>query len=320
MDNCSELDAGIIQCLNDGANIHFRKNDSLRLASTVGNASIVQLLLDRGADLHAGEDIALRSAADNGNLEVARILLDRGANLHAKDDLALRWAAAEGHCEMVCLLLDRGADIHADNDDALRLAVDGERLDVVRELLARGAHIHAEEDYALRQSADCGNLLLVDLLLDRGANIHARRDDAIRVAATRGHRAVVTRLLERRAVVGRLASATVWDHDLDVVFKYLDPAQRPSLLVAVKNKACRCAAELIRLGANPDGGGGAAVRWAVAQDDPAMVATLIACGASIHGIEPKTPRVAEVFLAEKMRRAVAHPAPVRERNRLAVLI
>ncbi|MBV9503788.1 MAG: ankyrin repeat domain-containing protein [Acidobacteriia bacterium] len=87
-------------------------------AAAVGNAGIIEALLQGGADAKAlttadGETV-LMTAARSGNPDAVRILLDHGADMNAKESYrgqtALMWAAAERHAGVVKLLLERGAD------------------------------------------------------------------------------------------------------------------------------------------------------------------------------------------------------------------
>jgi ankyrin repeat protein len=83
----------------------------LSVASSHGDITRVQELLDNGRDVHENMDLPLRWSALHGRLEVVRMLLDRGANLHMYSDEALRTSVENDHLEVAQLLLDRGADV-----------------------------------------------------------------------------------------------------------------------------------------------------------------------------------------------------------------
>ena len=97
-----------------GANIHgdFSEYDALVIAAMLGNADIVNLLLEYGADVHAQIDHALRAAAAGGYEDVVKLLLEYGADVHANEDQALRTASARDHVNVVKILLEAGADVH----------------------------------------------------------------------------------------------------------------------------------------------------------------------------------------------------------------
>jgi len=113
----------------------------LHIAAQVGDARIVELLLDHGADVNVREmdlynereqlpgvpvpgairwrnQIPLMLAVRGGNLEVVRVLLKRGAQVDLVDiygETALCWAVFNGDVAMVELLIEHGADIHVIN-------------------------------------------------------------------------------------------------------------------------------------------------------------------------------------------------------------
>ncbi len=251
-----------------------------------GDVIELERLLNAGADICVRNDQALQTAAKYGYLPVVRLLVDRGAEIHAWGEAALCDAAFNGHLTIVQFLLDRGANPHADNGSPLSAAVCSAKLPVVQ------------------------------LLLDRGADIHANRDKALTVAASRGHREVVTLLLHNGADATQIDLADLWENDLAMVLNYLTPEQRPALMEAVTNNACRSASELIRLGSDPDADNKAALRLAIRKKNPDMVATLIAGGASIEGIKTTQPRIAEILMTDRIRQAAAFKQPGRTRNRI----
>ena len=125
---------GVSLLLSKGADIHFRNDEALRLASRYGHLDVVKYLTENGADVHAGNDYSLYLASANGHLDVVRYLIEQGADVHAENDLALRLASANGHLEVVKYLIEQGADIHALDSDALRGASENGHLEVVKYL------------------------------------------------------------------------------------------------------------------------------------------------------------------------------------------
>jgi uncharacterized protein len=93
----------------------------LDLASTNGNAAMIELLLKSGvpADtpLSKYNDTALMMAARSGKTDAVRVLLDHGADVNARETwggtTALMWAASEKHPPVVQMLAARGADLNA---------------------------------------------------------------------------------------------------------------------------------------------------------------------------------------------------------------
>ena len=91
------------------------------VATTDGNAAMIELLLKAGADANAvmssAGDTPLMMAARTGKADAVKVLLDHGANVSAKETwggtTALMWAISERHSEVAKLLIDRGADVNA---------------------------------------------------------------------------------------------------------------------------------------------------------------------------------------------------------------
>ena len=243
-------------------------------------------------------------------------LLNAGADIYVRNDQALQTAARYGYLPVVQLLVDRGAEIHTCGEAALCDAAFNGHLTIVQFLLDRGANPHANNGGALHAAACSAKLPVVQLLLDRGADIHANRDEVLRMAASRGHRAVVTLLLDNGADATQIDLPDLWENDLAMVLNYLTPEQRPALMEAVTNDACRSAAQLIRLGADPNADNKAALRLAIRKKNPDMVATLIAGGASIEGFKTTQPRIIQVFMGARIIQMAETKQTPRIRNRI----
>jgi uncharacterized protein len=104
-----------------GANVKVTTREGaitpLFMASTNGNAAIIEALLKAGADVHsvkANGTTALMLAAASGNPEAVKMLLDHGASVNAKElvhgQTALMFAAALNRDKVVGVLLGHGAD------------------------------------------------------------------------------------------------------------------------------------------------------------------------------------------------------------------
>jgi len=124
----------------------------LMLASTNGNAAILELLLNAKADpntmLPEGET-ALMTAARTGKVDAVKALLAHGAKVNEAEkwrgQTALMWAAAEGHVAAVETLIAAGADIHARSKAGftpLIFAVREGKSGVVKALIKAGADVN----------------------------------------------------------------------------------------------------------------------------------------------------------------------------------
>ena len=163
----------------------------LSLASTNGDAAMIQLFLDAKADPNGalpGGETPLMTAARTGNVDALKVLLVRGADVKAKDEergqTALMWAAAEGNTAAVNLLIEFGADIHARSKGGftpLLFAVREGKADVVRALLKAGADVNETLKAPARQAGTSAMALaaanahfeLAAMLLDAGADPNA---------------------------------------------------------------------------------------------------------------------------------------------------
>ena len=94
------------------------KEAALVYAVEVGNARVLQILLEHGIDPSAQDNFAIKSASEEGHTDVVRLLVGQNnINPSANDNYAIRVASQEGHTDIVRLLLeqdevDPSADAH----------------------------------------------------------------------------------------------------------------------------------------------------------------------------------------------------------------
>ena len=135
------------------------------LAAILGNAKIVELLLEHGALVQIEDHVIgtpLHAAAVNGHLNVVKILIEHGSNIEAErasnGETPLHAAAEGGNREVVSLLISLGADVNARSRDKygpIHSAAASEHFDVVELLLAKGAAPRPVDPVApLMDSAD----------------------------------------------------------------------------------------------------------------------------------------------------------------------
>lgn len=110
--------------LASGANVTMKTRlaglTPLMMAARIGNADVIQLLVDAKADVaapNANGTTPLMLTAASGKADAVKLLLDRGAEVNAKDatngQTALMFAAAQGRVEAVKLLAQQKADLDA---------------------------------------------------------------------------------------------------------------------------------------------------------------------------------------------------------------
>ncbi|KAJ5744091.1 hypothetical protein N7533_008961 [Penicillium manginii] len=116
------IDGNVIRhLLENGPDLNFKDKDgrtALLWAAETGNATAVQLLLERGADPTLKDKLSglapLALATQHGNEAVVRMFLNENTDIEIKDRFdrtPLSWAARNGFEAVVKLLLDKGVDL-----------------------------------------------------------------------------------------------------------------------------------------------------------------------------------------------------------------
>jgi len=96
--------------LLDGANVHYKDDEALRIAISQEETDIVHMLLIWEADPFAADNELWKLAAKTDEVEILRLMIQYGKDIHAEDDCALRVAVQEDKKENVDLLLYHGAN------------------------------------------------------------------------------------------------------------------------------------------------------------------------------------------------------------------
>lgn len=121
---------------------------ALHLATYIGDANFISLLLAHGASPDIREDLGkmpIHIAGALGSVPCTRALIEGRADLESTDHFgqtALHHVCMQGHAHMIYLFLDSGADMEAINcvgETPLRHAVFLDHLEVVKLLHQRGA-------------------------------------------------------------------------------------------------------------------------------------------------------------------------------------
>lgn len=66
-------------------------------------------MIENGADIHAKKDYSLLQCAQKGNLEMVKYLVENGADIHADNDAALRISTKKGHLDILTYLTEVGS-------------------------------------------------------------------------------------------------------------------------------------------------------------------------------------------------------------------
>jgi ankyrin repeat protein len=206
--------------LNNEANVNQADNENgitpLIIASGLGRADIVKLLLAKGANVNKASKegwTPLYEASINGRANVVKVLLNKGADVNKADKFGktpLHGASYLGRTEVVKVLLAApGIDVNkADIDGRTPLywaSRDGYTGVVQALLAAPGIDVNkADKDgeTPLYLASDRGHVKVVKLLLSKGANINKAtesKDTPLLTASYKGHTEVVKLLLAKGA-------------------------------------------------------------------------------------------------------------------------
>lgn len=231
--------SGVVDLLRSGANVDQVLADGLTglmVASALGNAQLVMVLLTAGADPLIVERqmgaTALHKAAQGGNGDVVSLLLDHGAFIDQQSpslgNTALMDAVLQKQPEAVQVLLCRGARTDVMNhwhQTAADLAHE-DGLDVIAALISDHDSTNARRvaSLALLAAAKAGDLPAVEHLIAGGGALNQRHpivggfdDDytPLGVAAREGHVHVVELLLsvgaDPRRTIGLMKGTAVHD-------------------------------------------------------------------------------------------------------------
>ena len=149
---------------------------------------------------------ALAFAASMGNLSVVKLLLEREADIHADDcggRTSLHWAATNGYLKIVKLLIEKGACVNSlDKHKITPLHLATMHLKVVKFLVGNGACINAKDNNGespLHWAVLSKCRESVKFLVENGADINAKDNDGLTPIdyANRGGRREIINLLTR---------------------------------------------------------------------------------------------------------------------------
>jgi uncharacterized protein len=188
----------------------------LLLATTNGNAAMIERLLAAGADANAPltkfADSALMMASRTGKIDAVKVLLDQKAQVNAKETwggtTALMWAISERHPDVAKLLIEHGADVNAKSNFVP--SASGRGFEGTLPVAPNPGQ--AIEEFAsgwltpLMFAAREDDLQSAQLLIKAGADINARGGDgkdALSLALFNGSYDIATLLVDNHANVNQ---------------------------------------------------------------------------------------------------------------------
>ncbi len=240
----------------------FGADTQRKLADAVKrqDKATVQLLLQNGIDvtIPQGDGMtALHWAVYHDNLSLTKTLLQAGANANAANRYGvtvLSIGSLNGNGAIVEELLEQGADPNQalrGGETPLMIASRTGNIKAVKALLSQGVDVDATERHgqtALMWAAAEGNLKVVDALLNYGADF--------KTPLPSGFTPLFFAVREGRSkVVDRLLQAGLNINDVMQPQKRSGKGPLPGtspLILAVENGHFELAAQLVKLGANPN--------------------------------------------------------------------
>ncbi|KAJ3333939.1 hypothetical protein HDU93_008285 [Gonapodya sp. JEL0774] len=152
------------------------KSRALAVASSLGFAGLIQMLLDHGADIHATGDASLYFAIFGGHLDAVRLLLSHRATW-AYGRTHLITACGKGNVAVIELLLDNDVVSQKDYCAGLNKACRG-HFEAAKLLLRRGADVHEPECVmALKDACAGGHTEIARMLLEAGVELMSKDDE-----------------------------------------------------------------------------------------------------------------------------------------------
>ena len=161
----------LVQAGADGKN----KDLPLIWAVQAKKTNIARLLLDHGAGFELKDygETALTVAARRGNASAVELFIERGANIEAKDKDGRSPLSHAKTLEVARLLINAGANVNSEDKNGKSPLSWTANLETIQLLLDNGAKLEAEDDKgltALSWAAWEGVTAVVQLLLERGAS------------------------------------------------------------------------------------------------------------------------------------------------------
>jgi ankyrin repeat protein len=208
---------------DDPAVVHTRDSEGdtiLHKAVSLGNAEIIEYLLEKGANVNARDNSEIRplhQAARLGYADVAALLISKGADVNAIDfqgQTSIHLATRKGHSAVVVLLASKGAHINVKNifgDSPLTCALsqklDPTHAEIASYLISGGAEIDIKNSSGqtpLHLAAEQGYNKVAKVLIGKDARVNAR-DNAgwtpLHKAVQRGNITIIGELIEGGADV-----------------------------------------------------------------------------------------------------------------------
>jgi ankyrin repeat protein len=171
-------------------------------SARIGDADMIQLLIDRGVDVNKSGYGAVVWTLKIGCRRCAELLASRMSQQNL-DKALLFDAPPSGDARDMGFLIDHGASVNARDPDgrtALQRAAasDFVPLDVIAALIERGADVNAADatgQTAVSLAAQRGNRQVIDRLIKAGAKLQAASTGAMNAAPAASPRAAVERAL-----------------------------------------------------------------------------------------------------------------------------
>ena len=152
-------------------NLSKNPNKLLLFSCEEGLLEYVKKSLENGADIHYKKDSAVKIVAQDGNLEILKYLISKGANFRVDSDTPMEYAAFGGHLDIIKYLVEMGVKIYFNSSKALDAAIRNGHLDVVKYLVEKGINVRIHKQF-LDIASRHGHLDIVKYLIGKGADFY----------------------------------------------------------------------------------------------------------------------------------------------------
>lgn len=140
---------------------HIERNKALLSACACNHIDTVKFLVQNGAEINYKNDTPICIASQNGHLEIVKFLVEKGADIHTDDNYSLTYAIKNKRLKVVEFLLQQGALI---NIKCVSFAIQSERLDIIELLCDSGAPF---SEQFLQQAIDTENISIINYVISR---------------------------------------------------------------------------------------------------------------------------------------------------------
>ena len=154
-------------------------NDDFIKSVKIGDIKNINILLENGANINFKDDYAIRLASMNGNIELFKFLEQNGANIYINNGCVLKLSSKYGHLELVKYIYECDNYFSYCIDYALIHASKKGHIDIVKFLVINGALLREDHVHTFKKSIKNGHIEVVKFLISSDLGFFIN-DDSIK--------------------------------------------------------------------------------------------------------------------------------------------